>query len=84
MRGLGIFSGASLGRPSSGTQAWKHHVGCLGMRLVRREAVPLVTRLRGGSWDSLRLVARAVGRLNVHPAGRSDDIGFRVVRKEAK
>ncbi len=35
--------------------------------------------LRGGSWDLDQLVARAVYRGDLHPAGRSVNLGFRVV-----
>lgn len=35
--------------------------------------------LRGGSWFFVRGLARAVFRYNYPPAGRFDDVGFRVV-----
>ncbi len=35
--------------------------------------------LRGGSWNNLQDLARAVFRYDIHPAGRNFNIGFRVV-----
>ena len=37
--------------------------------------------VRGGSWDFSQYGARAAYRLYVHPSGRSDNVGCRVVRR---
>ncbi len=48
-----------------------------GREDIHRTGVKRV--LRGGSWADLLMYARAVYRLNVHPAFRNNFIGFRVV-----
>jgi len=84
IRGFGHFSRATWSRMVPGQELEDEQEKCLGMRLVRGEVDQTSAVLRGGSWFSDLVAARAGRRCRARLDYSHYALGFRLVREGAR